>query len=168
MEDKDGNLKAPSEALECGDKVIADTDYGTDSTAGFKFRGDLDNSDSFTVSDIKKLCDSIIDGTPDLTLGDVDNNSHVNVTDIICLEGIMAGLHKGVKDTSDSPAISTKLGVLTDGEYEVLLIPTPLLTKNSEASVQTVSPTFFLLKVWLLTAVITEFTTNLPRNVWRL
>ena len=119
VENAQGKIKAPSEVLQCGDKVIAEADYGTDVSASFKFRGDLNGDNSMDVSDVQRICDSIINRNTDLTLGDVNDDNIVTVTDVVCLSGIIVGKHKGVQDTTPAPAFGTKTGITTNGRYEV-------------------------------------------------
>ena len=121
VENANGRIKAPDEALQCGDKVIVDTNYGAAEQAGFKFRGDLNNDDSFNITDVQLLCDSIINNTTNSTLGDVNDDSYVTVTDMICLSSIIVGKNKGVEDTTPEPIRGIKEGISTNGRNEIIV-----------------------------------------------
>ncbi len=117
--DANGNLKSPSKVLEWGDKVIADADYGKDEEAGFKFCGDLDGNNRFSLSDVLKIGDYIVKGTADTARADVDASGKVTVSDMLLLSEIILGTQEGIEDNSPDPAHGPKNGVATDGKYEI-------------------------------------------------
>ena len=129
VESSEGKIKVPSDVIECGDKVIADTGFGTAAEAGFKFCGDMDKNDRLTLSDIQMLCNSILDKNYDTTLADVDGSGTVNVTDMICLVGALAGTY-AVENANNKIQHGIKYGVDGNGEYKVSVDTDTYLNEN--------------------------------------
>ena len=126
----DGKIKSPSEVLKFGDKVIADAAYGKNATAGFKFRGDLDDSNSYSVSDIWRLVNSIMKQNTDPETSDLNSDGKVGVTDMMMLTDIVVGNSVGIEDNSPNPLHGPKNGADGIDEYEVKVDTNTILKEN--------------------------------------
>ena len=130
VESSEGEIKVPSDVIECGDNVIADTGFGAVAEAGFKFCGDMDQNDKLTISDIKKLCDAVINQNYNLSLADLDGNGKVEVSDIISLMDAVVGNRVIEDNNSEKISHGIKYGVDGNGEYKVSVDTNTYLNEN--------------------------------------
>ncbi len=130
VEDAEGNLKAPGMVLACGDKVIADTDYGKEVKAGFKFCGDLNNSGSLSLTDVLLMGESIVKQTTNTQLSDIDGNGEVSVTDMVKLSAAIMGNFDHTLDKTPAPKYGQKYGTDADGRNEIIVDMDTVLEEN--------------------------------------
>ncbi len=94
--DKNGNPKVPSDKIKGGDKVVADTGYGEESTANIAVEYDFNYSGTHTVSDVLVARKAVLNGTKDpaiLAAGDSDFDQKIKVTDVVAtIDAIVNGV----------------------------------------------------------------------------
>lgn len=130
--DKNGNVKALSNMLTFGDKVVADTGYGEPQTADFKFCGDINASGTYTVSDVVAMRNAALRGSASFVteLGDTDSDGSITVTDVSALLQTMLGTGKMVEDTSAAPTTGQKAGVKTADIREISVDPDTVINED--------------------------------------
>ncbi len=121
--DKNMNLKSSTEELEFGDRVIADTGFGSAAEGELAFYLDPNSSGTYTVGDLVLMRNEVFNNTGGIvaTAGDSDQNGEVNATDILrMIDAIYNGVEP-IVDTTALPNHGRKYGVKTDGTREVLV-----------------------------------------------
>ncbi len=130
--DKDMNLKVPTDKLEVGDKLIADTSFGNTAEGDIAFYGDPNSTGTFTVSDVVSVRRALLQEEHSFVAaaGDTDCNGELTVSDILRIVQLIVEGTELEPDTSPSPDSTRKYGIKTDGVREVVVDTDVVLNDN--------------------------------------